>query len=403
MKIRSITCFYHPAHKNSQRHLFAFKELIKTGKKDFEDAGCPVQSLRLATTPFSNFKFSSKEMIRRIKELECTALEHGFDYLSVGPALPEKKDSYDLVPEIMKSTRQVFCSGSMTTARGEISVPAVFACAKIIEQIAGITPDGFKNLHFAATANVKPYVPFLPAGYAGSDKPAFALAIEGADLAVQAFTGARNLAEARNRLLKILHDHTKKITEIANRLSRLFNVTFKGIDLSLAPFPDESISIGHALEQLGIARLGSSGSLAAAAFLAGILDEGKWKKIGFNGLMLPLLEDAILARRSVESSLSIKDLLLYSTVCGTGLDTIPLPGDTSADQLAAILLDVAFLAIRLNKPLTARLMPVPGKKVGEVTDFNFEFFTNGKILDPFAGEINPPFKASEKVKIKPRF
>lgn len=403
MKIRSITCFYHPTPKNSSHQLFTFKEFIQAGKKAFEAAGYPVQSSRLATTPFPYFRVPNKDLIGLIKELENNAIEHGFDYLSVGPALPEKKDSYDLVPGIMSNTRQVFCSGSMTTAKGEISIPAVFACAMIIEQIAGMTPDGFKNLHFAAIANVKPYVPFLPAGYAGSDKPTFALAIEGADLAVQAFSGAKNLASAKSALTKSLHAHTKFLTGLANQLSRRFNIRFQGIDLSLAPFPQDAISIGNALELLGVSGLGSTGSLAAAAFLASILDEGKWKKTGFNGLMLPLLEDSILAKRSMEGCLGIKDLLLYSAVCGTGLDTIPLPGDTSANQIAAILMDIAFLAVRLNKPLTARLMPVPGKKAGEITDFDFEYFANGKIINPFAGEMSSILRASDRVKIKSRF
>ncbi|MCI0474746.1 MAG: DUF711 family protein, partial [Anaerolineales bacterium] len=74
-------------------------------------------------------------------------------------------------------------------------------------------------------------------------------------------------------------------------------------------------------------------------------------------------------------------LLLYSTVCGTGLDTIPLPGDTSVDALAAILLDLATLAVKLNKPLTARLMPIPGLRAGDATHFDFEYFANARVMD----------------------
>jgi uncharacterized protein len=97
--------------------------------------------------------------------------------------------------------------------------------------------------------------------------------------------------------------------------------------------------------------------------------------------MLPVLEDATLAARSLERTFSVNDLLLYSAVCGTGLDTVPLPGDTGEDELAGILLDVAALAFRLNKPLTARLMPIPGAKAGDVTDFDFPYFANGRVLD----------------------
>jgi len=97
--------------------------------------------------------------------------------------------------------------------------------------------------------------------------------------------------------------------------------------------------------------------------------------------MLPVLEDAVLAARSRENLFTVNDLLLYSAVCGTGLDTVPLPGDVSEDELAGILLDVAALALRLDKPLTARLMPIPGAKAGDLTAFDFEYFANGRVLD----------------------
>jgi uncharacterized protein (UPF0210 family) len=97
--------------------------------------------------------------------------------------------------------------------------------------------------------------------------------------------------------------------------------------------------------------------------------------------MLPVLEDAVLASRSKEDLYSVNELLLYSAVCGTGLDTVPLPGDVSVEELAGILLDVAGLAMRLDKPLTARLMPIPGAKAGDLTQFDFAYFANGRVLD----------------------
>ncbi len=95
--------------------------------------------------------------------------------------------------------------------------------------------------------------------------------------------------------------------------------------------------------------------------------------------MLPVLEDATLAARSMQYTLD--SLLLYATVCGTGLDTIPLPGDTPTDALAAILLDLATLAVKLDKPLTGRLMPIPGLRAGDMTQFDFEYFANARVLE----------------------
>jgi uncharacterized protein (UPF0210 family) len=92
--------------------------------------------------------------------------------------------------------------------------------------------------------------------------------------------------------------------------------------------------------------------------------------------MLPVLEDAVLGRRWEDGLVNTHQLLLYSAVCGTGLDTLPLAGDTPAESIAHLLLDVATLAVRLNKPLSARLFPVPGKHLGEHTAFSSPYLTN---------------------------
>ena len=97
--------------------------------------------------------------------------------------------------------------------------------------------------------------------------------------------------------------------------------------------------------------------------------------------MLPVLEDYGLAMRNNENKFNITTLLSYSAVCGTGLDTIPLPGDVSEDKIYSLLLDIASLSSKLKKPLSARLMPIPGKKSGEKTSFDFEYFVNTKIME----------------------
>ena len=122
----------------------------------------------------------------------------------------------------------------------------------------------------------------------------------------------------------------------------------------------------------------------------------------FSGLMLPVLEDATLAKRAAEGNLSVKDLLMYSAVCGTGLDTVPVPGDASVEQIAALLLDVAALSQRLGKPLTARLMPVPGKKAGDRTEFDFPFFANSRVLGIQAEPLEGFLAGDENFLLQPR-
>ncbi|MHA1467726.1 MAG: DUF711 family protein, partial [Promethearchaeota archaeon] len=102
---------------------------------------------------------------------------------------------------------------------------------------------------------------------------------------------------------------------------------------------------------------------------------------GFSGLMQPVFEDYTIAKRLSENKFNLDSLLLYSTMCGTGLDCIPLPGDISERELFYILLDICTLSIKLNKPLTARLMPIPGKKAGDDVNFDFEYFAPTKVIE----------------------
>ena len=106
--------------------------------------------------------------------------------------------------------------------------------------------------------------------------------------------------------------------------------------------------------------------------------------------MLPVLEDSVLARRAGTGRVAVADLLSYAAVCGVGLDTVPLPGDVDRDTLAGILLDVAALAVRLDKPLTARLMPLPGLAAGDPVQFDFPYFADGHVMDVLPGGLRKP-------------
>ncbi|MEI6291317.1 MAG: DUF711 family protein, partial [Chloroflexota bacterium] len=164
----------------------------------------------------------------------------------------------------------------------------------------------------------------------------------------------------------------------------------------------EGRSLGTAFEKIGISGIGRHGSLAAACILTDAIDRADFPRAGFSGLMMPVLEDSTLALRAGEKTLSVKDLLMYSAVCGTGLDTIPLPGDVNVNQVSAVLLDIAAMALRLNKPLTARLMPVPGKTVGDETDFHFDYFANSRVMALEAEPLSNLFSSNEKFSLQPR-
>ena len=382
MKIRSITYFANPCFPLSESALHHAGEFILSARPAFMAAGYEVQTTRLATIPFPNLlpSLDTSSAVELALSMENMAKSQGYDYVSLGPALPEFSDSYKIISPVLSATSDIFLAGLMTTPDGGVSLPAVRACAEVIHRSATLSQDGFANLRFAALANVPPGAPFFPAAYHIGENPTFALATEAADLAVEAFTNTLNLERARQTLIDSVESHARMLTGIADELSRRFSLPFGGFDFTLAPFPEETLSIGAAMERLGVPAVGLHGSLAAAAILADTMDRASYPRAGFNGLMLPVLEDALLAKRAEEGKLTIKDLLQYSAVCGTGLDTIPLPGDTTIQQLYAVLLDLAALAQRVDKPLTARLMPIPGKKAGDATGFDFAYFANSRVM-----------------------
>jgi uncharacterized protein len=405
MKIRSITYFCNPRYPFDEKVLQNAGAFLAKARSAYEAAGYEVQTVRLATVPFP--QLLREETISALPELTGRmadiAQQIGIGYVSLGHAVPEMPRSYEIIPDAIFVSKNVFFGGVMADKRRGIDLAAVRACADVIVKCSMLEQNGFANLQFAALANVKPGAPFLPAAYHDSDEPAFAIATESADLAVQAFENAKTLEAGRNTLITEITRHGQAMSQVAQSLITNHQpLKFGGIDFSLAPFPDDAHSLGNAVEQMGVSRIGLHGSLAAAAILTEAIDRADFPHTGFSGFMQPVLEDSILAKRAAEGTLTIKDALLYSAVCGTGLDTVPIPGDTTTEQLVPLLLDICALALRLDKPLTARLMPVPGKKAGDATNFDFGFFANSKVMALNSEKFTDALSGSESFQLASR-
>ena len=403
MKIRSITYFCNPKYPLDEKVLRKAGQFLSEAKSAYETAGYEVQTTRLATVPFPQLLGEKNVggLPKLAQELADVTQQAGIAYASLGAALPEIPRSYEAIPEAIAASQNIFFGGVMADKTRGISLSAIRACADVIVKCAAIEPDGFANLQFAALANVNAGAPFFPAAYHDSDEPAFAIATESADLAVPAFENAKTLDDGRNALISEVTKHGQAISNIAKSLiSNCQSPRFLGIDFSLAPFPDNAHSLGHAVEQMGVPKIGLHGSLAAAAILTEAIDRADFPHTGFSGFMQPILEDSILAKRAAEGMLTIKDALLYSTVCGTGLDTIPLPGDTTAEQITPLFLDLCALAMRLDKPLTARLMPIPGKKAGDETNFDFAFFSQSRIMKLESEPLNRALGGNENLSLQ---
>ncbi len=378
MEIRSVTLFC-----EASTNLMAYAPFLQTARTAF---AYPVQTLRLAAPPFPDWWADTPNDVIQAQQLAARWQAAGGDYTCLGPVqLRHEPGWLQRLPAILSATNVLFASVEIANQDGHIDLARCRHAAHLIRQVSQIQGNGFGNLYLTAVANCPPGFPFFPVAYHQGGPPHFALAVEAADLALQAIQAAQSLEAARANLIQAIEAAAAHLTTTAEHLAAQWGIRFSGIDFSLAPFPTAAKSLGGALEALGVPHVGAAGSLFAAGFITEALDRAHFPRCGFCGLMLPVLEDSVLARRAAEGQLTPADLLSYSAVCGIGLDTIPLPGDVTAEQLTAVLLDVAMLAARLNKPLTARLMPLPGLQAGDLVAFDFPYFANSRVM-PLVGD-----------------
>jgi uncharacterized protein (UPF0210 family) len=184
-------------------------------------------------------------------------------------------------------------------------------------------------------------------------------------------------------LTKALAFHNRAVEAAANKAAAGSGWTYAGIDPTPAPAGD--VSIGTAIESFTGEPFGAPGTETAAGIITRAVKAVPVKQTGYSGLMIPVLEDTVLTRRWTEQTYGLDSILAYSAVCAGGVDTVPLAGDTSEDSIARIVGDVATLAYKWNKPLAARLLPAPGKKVGEMTEFSGALAN--AVIQPMIGSV----------------
>jgi uncharacterized protein len=369
-KVRAITAFIILDRGRYQLQISETVQFLKLAKTTFESRDQTVQTLRIATQPFPEYTkgLSREQAIQFFKNLDGLAQQEHI-VISVGPAYLSGDDGdaqADLLADILQNSKALYGTVYVTNDSG-VNWPAVQAAARVVKKLADSTPHSEGNFHFAALANVPPNAPFFPAAYLTGAGHQFSVGLESASTVAAAFQNAADLATARRRLIDLLFEQTSDVDSLARRVDAERGWSYLGLDLSPAPSKDDSI--GAAIEGLSKQPFGASGTLTAAATITSALKEIGLRRTGYSGLMLPILEDPILAERWNSGWVSLDALLSYSAVCGTGLDTIPLPGDTSLDALARIIGDVASLSVKWNKPLSARLLPVAGKRAGDQTEF----------------------------------
>jgi len=341
-------------------------ELLARGRKRFEDAGYEVQTTRVTMPPvLASLDAKSRDAaLASIADIDALVTSKGA-VCSLGPVLTADRADAELAPwssEMVKATKSTSFSAVIASPDGGVHARGAMAAAQMMRAVAEAVPNGKGSFRFAAAANIPAGTPFFPVGW--HDGPAsLAIGLESADLVRMAFTGAKDIDDARRRLAERLTSELKLVETIAAELAKSEKVVYRGIDPSPAPMGDRSI--GAALEALTGVPFGDAGTLRACALVTEVLKSIPVRQCGYAGLMLPVLEDTMLSKRAIEGRYGMRDLLLFSSVCGTGLDVVPVPGDTPIETLSNILLDVAAQSVKLKKPLSARLYLIPGAKPGD--------------------------------------
>jgi uncharacterized protein len=371
-KVRAITAFVRLDAKNYQHQLSEALTVLHKTEAEFKSAGYEVESIRFVTQPLADLTsgMSEDQALAFLGQLDQLAVKEKVR-ADIGPAMLHDTDNpatMHLLERALSTLPHLNASAIIADDAG-IHWKTIARTSELVQYVAAHSPHAQGTFSFTATAMLKPYGPFFPGAWHNGPGGQFSIGFEGANVVRDVFAKDKGNAEAATRdLTAALTIHAKVADTVGNKIAAATHWTYMGVDPTPAPLGD--VSIGTAIEAFTGARFGSSGTLTAARIITTAVKAVPVKQIGFSGLMVPVMEDKHLAQRWAESAYNIDDLLAYSSVCGTGLDTIPLPGDVTLDQLNRIFSDVASLAVKWNKPLSARLQPIPGKKPGDRTDFD---------------------------------
>jgi uncharacterized protein (UPF0210 family) len=283
------------------------------------------------------------------------------------------------VAALLSRTDQVFSNVLVGGPTG-IHMGAIHRFGELALELARATENGMGNFRLAAMANVEPDTPYFPASYNRSGE-GFSLALELAPLAMRAFSEAGSVQQRLERFGDSAGALARRVAKAAREVEAATGVMLRGIDFSLAPYPSEESSVVAALEMLNGGKINDPGFILTLYAVNQVLKSiaPELPRVGYNGSMLSVLEDQTLAARLDENACTINDLLLCSTVCGCGLDMLPVTMDSTPSQIAALVESVAAIAHKWSKPLIARVLPAPTGEDGR-TAFRHDFIVNARPL-----------------------
>jgi len=394
-----------------QRITSSAKDLRSTCEMVSARYGIPVVNKRLSVTPIQHVVegLDPAHLVQVAKTLNDAAEKVGVDLLGGSAALAERGQTtgainvIESLPQVLAETSRVCAAVNVATTKAGINMDALKLLGKKILEIAHATEDnnGFGAAKLVVFANAPDDNPFMAGAFHGS---------AGADTVVHiGVSGPGVVARALERMLEAHPDCTldevaEEIKSTSFRVTRVgeligrevaarLGVRFGSLDLSLAPTPKVGDSIGEILQLMGLHHVGAPGSTAALALLNDAVKKGglfaSSSVGGLSGAFVPVMEDASLAAAVEQKFLTIEKLEAMTSVCSVGLDMVPVPGDTDAETISALMADEMAIGVFNNKTTATRIIPIPGKKAGDFVSFG-GLFGESQVMDvPGAGSSKP--------------
>jgi uncharacterized protein len=375
------------AERASEKIVSTAKRLVQTVDEIGEELGIRVANKRIAVTPISMITEGTKgDLVQLATAIDEAAGSVGVDFIGGYSALVQKgatrseTEFLNSIPQALATTQRLCSSVNAATTRAGINMDAVAQVGRIIKDAAERTRDqgGLACTKFVCFANAVEDNPFMAGAFHGVGEPEAVInvGVSGPGVVHHAVRQAdknlplQDLAETIKKLsFKLARAGELVGREAARRLGLPFGI----IDLSLAPTPVPGDSVANIIEAMGFERAGTHGTTAALALLTDAVKKGgamaSGSVGGMSGAFIPVSEDAGMIEAARIGALSLDKLEAWTSVCSVGIDMVAVPGSTSAETIAAIIADELAVGVMNNKTTAVRIIPVPGRNVGDMVEF----------------------------------
>lgn len=363
------------------------ENLVRTGEQIEAEYGIPIVNKRISVTPVAIAADSCRtdSYVPIAKALDKAAKNCGVNFVGGFSALVQKGCTHgdailiDSIPRALAETELVCASVNVASTRAGINMNAVKRMGEVIKETAEQTADrgGFGCAKLVVFANAVEDNPFMAGAFHGVSEPECVInvGVSGPGVVYHALQDVKGqpFDVVAETIKKTAFKVTRMGQLVAQEASRRLNVPFGIVDLSLAPTPAVGDSVARILEEMGLEVCGTHGTTAALALLNDAVKKGGVMASGhiggLSGAFIPVSEDEGMIAAAQTGALTLDKLEAMTCVCSVGLDMIAVPGFTSAETLSAIIADEAAIGMVNNKTTAVRLIPAPGKDVGDIVEF----------------------------------